>query len=99
MGEAKILELEEELRVVGNDLKSLEVAEEKQVEARTEFAEKMVHKLQKEVDCLEDELVNLLPKNLNKPSLKCLVTKSSRTAFSCLYIYYESCTNIVDSYF
>ena len=76
-GETKILELEEELRVVANNLKSLEVAEEKanarekaykeqikaltaklkQAEARAEFADKSVAKLQKEVDRLEDELV------------------------------------------
>merc|ERR1739842_254756 len=76
-GEMKILELEEELRVVANNLKSLEVAEEKanarekaykeqikalttklkQAEARAEFADKSVTKLQKEVDRLEDELV------------------------------------------
>ena len=69
VGETKILELEEELRVVANNLKSLEVAEEKanqrektykeqiktltaklkQAEARAEFAEKSVLKLQKEV--------------------------------------------------
>ncbi|KAB7505461.1 Tropomyosin, partial [Armadillidium nasatum] len=53
----KIVELEEELRVVGNNLKSLEVSEEK-AEARAEFAERSVQKLQKEVDRLEDELVN-----------------------------------------
>merc|ERR1712203_765627 len=66
VGETKILELEEELRVVANNLKSLEVAEEKanqrektykeqiktltaklkQAEARAEFAEKSVLKLQ-----------------------------------------------------
>jgi tropomyosin-1 len=77
-GETKIIELEEELRVVGNNLKSLEVSEEKanqreesykeqikvltsklkQAEARAEFAERSVQKLQKEVDRLEDELVN-----------------------------------------
>merc|ERR1712173_140936 len=76
-GETKIVDLEEELRVVANNLKSLEVAEEKanqrektykeqikalttklkQAEARAEFAEKSVLKLQKEVDRLEDELV------------------------------------------
>jgi len=76
--ESKIVELEEELRVVGNNLKSLEVSEEKarqredefkeqikgmttrlkQAEARAEFAERSVQKLQKEVDRLEDELVN-----------------------------------------
>merc|ERR1712192_232387 len=44
MGETKILELEEELRVVANNLKSLEVAEEKAN--------------QREVDRLEDELVS-----------------------------------------
>ena len=69
MGETKILELEEELRVVANNLRSLEVSEEKanqredsykeqikaltvklnQAEARAEFAEKSVQKLQKEV--------------------------------------------------
>merc|ERR1712107_656247 len=68
VGETKILELEEELRVVATSLKSLEVAEEKasqrektykeqlktlspklkQAEARAEFAEKSVQKLQKE---------------------------------------------------
>ena len=77
-GETKIIELEEELRVVGNNLKSLEVSEEKanqreehykeqikhlnaklkQAEARAEFAERSVIKLQKEVDRLEDELLN-----------------------------------------
>merc|ERR1712061_258959 len=77
-GESKIVELEEELRVVGNNLKSLEVSEEKasqkeeayseqirnltaklkQAEARAEFAGRSVQKLQKEVDRLEDELVN-----------------------------------------
>jgi len=66
------------LRVVGNNLKSLEVSEEKanqreeaykeqiktlttrmkQAEARAEFAERSVQKLQKEVDRLEDELVH-----------------------------------------
>ncbi|KAL1417052.1 hypothetical protein MRX96_014155 [Rhipicephalus microplus] len=76
-GESKIVELEEELRVVGNNLKSLEVSEEKalqkeetyemqirqmtnrlqEAEARAEFAERSVQKLQKEVDRLEDELV------------------------------------------
>ena len=69
VGETKIIELEEELKVVANNLKSLEVAEEKanqrektykeqiktltaklkQAEARAEFAEKSVLKLQKEV--------------------------------------------------
>ena len=69
VGEIKIVELEEELRVVANNLKSLEVAEEKanqrektykeqiktltaklkQAEARAEFAEKSVMKLQHEV--------------------------------------------------
>ena len=67
------MELEEELRVVGNNLKSLEVSEEKsqqreeqyvsqirimtaklkEAEARAEFAERSVQKLQKEVDRLE----------------------------------------------
>merc|ERR1712181_111689 len=70
-GETHIMELEEELRVVANNLKSLEVAEEKsnkeniknltvklkQAEARAEFADKSIQKLQKEVDRLEDELV------------------------------------------
>merc|ERR1739849_58560 len=76
-GETKILELEEELRVVANNLKSLEVAEEKanqreksykeqikaltvklkQAEARAEFADKSVQKLQKEVDRLQADLV------------------------------------------
>ena len=60
--------MEEELRVVANYLKSLEVAEENQREntykeqiktlnaklKQAEFAEQSVHKLQKEV---EDELV------------------------------------------
>merc|ERR1712029_1063655 len=72
-GETKIMGLEEELRVVANNLKSLEVSEEKatqretsykeqiktltaklkQAEARAEFAEKSVQKLQHEVDRLE----------------------------------------------
>merc|ERR1712139_690108 len=77
-GEFKIIELEEELKVVANNLKSLEVSEDKanqretfykseikrlttklkQSETRSEFAERSVSKLQKEVDRLEDELVN-----------------------------------------
>ncbi|MDK0835632.1 tropomyosin, partial [Clostridium perfringens] len=76
-GECKFVGLEAELRVVGNNLKSLEVSEEKanqreeeyknqiktlttrlkEAEARAEFAERSVQKLQKEVDRLEDELV------------------------------------------
>ena len=68
-GEMKIIELEEELRVVATNLKSLEVSEDKanqreasykeqiktltaklkQAEARAEFAERSVQKLQKEV--------------------------------------------------
>nr|CAD7413520.1 unnamed protein product [Timema cristinae] len=87
-GDSKIMELEEELKVVGNSLKSLEVSEVegtffflfwpkfqanqrveeykrqiktltvklKEAEARAEFAEKSVKKLQKEVDRLEDLL-------------------------------------------
>merc|ERR1712071_616313 len=77
-GEFKIIELEEELKVVANNLKSLEVSEDKanqretfykdeikrlttklkQSETRSEFAERSVVKLQKEVDRLEDELMN-----------------------------------------
>ena len=68
-GEFKIIELEEELKVVANNLKSLEVSEDKanqreefykeeikrltaklkQGETRSEFAERSVQKLQKEV--------------------------------------------------
>ncbi|KAI1294181.1 Tropomyosin [Halotydeus destructor] len=75
-GESKIMELEEELKVVSNNVKSLEVSEEKsmhkqedyehiinglttrlqEAEARAEFAERTVVKLQKEVDRLEDQL-------------------------------------------
>ena len=71
-GEIKAMELEEELMVVANNLKSLEVSEEKanqretsyreqiknltvklkQAEARAEFAEKSVQKLQNEVFCV-----------------------------------------------
>jgi len=78
VSEFKIIELEEELKVVANNLKSLEVSEDKanqresfykseikrlttklkQSETRSEFAERSVIKLQKEVDRLEDELVN-----------------------------------------
>ena len=36
-GESKIVELEEELRVVGNNLKSLEVSEEKVVKIKIPF--------------------------------------------------------------
>merc|ERR1712018_605345 len=78
VSEFKIIELEEELKVAANNLKSLEVSEDKanqreafykeeikrltgklkQSETRSEFAERSVVKLQKEVDRLEDELVN-----------------------------------------
>merc|ERR1712130_514951 len=73
----QIIELEEELKVVANNLRSLEVSEDKankreshykeeikrltvklkQSETRSEFAERSVLKLQKEVDRLEDELL------------------------------------------
>ena len=72
--EKKLIELEEELKVVANNLKSLEVSEDKanqresfykseikrlttklkQSETRSEFAEKSVVKLQKEVRQAED---------------------------------------------
>jgi len=75
-GENKVFELEEELTVVGNNLKSLGNAEEhalalevqyketvlaqqkklKTAEARAEYAERTVKKLQKDIDTLEDEL-------------------------------------------
>jgi len=78
VSEFKIIELEEELKVVANNLKSLEVSEDKanqresfykteikrltiklkQSQTRSEFAERSVVKLQKEVDRLEDELIN-----------------------------------------
>merc|ERR1712008_556998 len=95
-----------ELRVVANNLKSLEVAEEKanhrektykeqiksltsklkQAEARAEFAEKSVLKLQKEVDRLEDELFpsrrssRPSPRSWSRPSLRCLDTKFVKTS-------------------
>ena len=70
VGEHKIIEMEEELQVVANNLRSLEVSEEKankrekcdralvatltaklkQAEARAQFAEKSVQKLQNEVN-------------------------------------------------
>ena len=73
VGEFKIIELEEELKVVANNLRSLEVSEDKankreshykeeikrltiklkQSETRSEFAERSVLKLQKEVKDLE----------------------------------------------
>merc|ERR1711922_67381 len=63
VGEIKIVELEEELRVVANNLKSLEVSEEKanQREASNKEQIKTLtaeQKLQKEVDRLEDELAS-----------------------------------------
>merc|ERR1712102_96373 len=62
VGETKILELEEELRVVANNLKSLEVAEEKANQREKTYKEQiktLSAKLkQKEVDRLEDELVS-----------------------------------------
>ena len=85
VSEFKIIELEEELKVVANNLKSLEVSEDKanqresfykseikrlttklkQSETRSEFAEKSVVKLQKEVRRAEDIFlaVNLIPFN------------------------------------
>ncbi|KAF8786325.1 Tropomyosin like protein [Argiope bruennichi] len=84
LGESKIVDLEEELRVVGNNMKSLEVCEEKalqkeeaydstihfmhffylsKAEARAEYAERSVQKLQKEVDRLEDEILMEREKN------------------------------------
>ena len=83
VGETKILELEEELRVVANNLRSLEVSEEKanqrevsykmeikalhvylnHAEARAEFAEKSVEKLQIEVN-LQFHSFYFLPQKL-----------------------------------
>merc|ERR1711956_13293 len=74
VGETKILELEEELRVVANNLKSLEVAE------------KSVLKLQKEVDRLEDELVSeqekfkAITEELEQTFAGCLDTKFVKTS-------------------
>ena len=41
-GESKIVELEEELRVVGNNLKSLEVSEEKVISPRLQTSKVLV---------------------------------------------------------
>ena len=41
-GESKIVELEEELRVVGNNLKSLEVSEEKVIKIKIMPCVKMI---------------------------------------------------------
>merc|ERR1712210_23877 len=61
VSEFKIIELEEELKVVANNLKSLEVSEDK-ANKREDFykveIKRLTGKLQKEVDRLEDELVN-----------------------------------------
>lgn len=76
VSEAKQAEQEEELKVVGNNLRSLELSEEQmlqqlqsyelaltvnrqrchEAEARAEFAERTVQKLQKEIEHLEDSL-------------------------------------------
>merc|ERR1711992_399205 len=42
-GETKIIELEEELRVVGNNLKSLEVSEEKANQREEHYKEQIKH--------------------------------------------------------
>lgn len=76
-GEDKIVEIEEELRVMGSNLKSFEASDEKarhredsynnsidtlqkrlkDAEARAEYAERSVHKLQDEVVRLEEDLI------------------------------------------
>merc|ERR1712008_235790 len=75
-GENKVFELEDEMTVVGNNLKSMGNAEEqalalevqykdtvhvlqkklKIAEARADYADRTVKKLQKDIDALEDEL-------------------------------------------
>ena len=101
--ETKITELEEELRVVANNLKSLEVAEEKanqrektykeQIKTlnaklkQAEFAEQSVHKLQKEV---EDELVAEQEKF--KAVTEELEQTFAETVMDC-YFYVFSCYN------
>jgi len=75
--ETKILELEEELKVVGNNMKALEISEQeaiqreesyaeqikectarlKEAEQRADMGERTLAKLQKEVDRLEEELL------------------------------------------
>ena len=113
VGETKIIELEEELKVVANNLKSLEVAEEKanqrektykesiktltaklkQAEARAEFAEKSVMKLQKEVNPLFKSLFNPLFARwtgwrtswcLSRRSTRRSLRRSSRHLLKCL---------------
>jgi uncharacterized protein (DUF3084 family) len=79
VSEYKIIELEEELKVVANNLKSLEVSEDKanqresfykneikrlttklkQSETRSEFAERSVVKLQKEVSGSSEQLCHI----------------------------------------
>merc|ERR1712113_1280837 len=76
-GESKIVDLEEELRVIGENLKALEVAEEKAqqreeeykrqiknlserlktAEARAEYGEKTVQKLNLRIDNIMGDLV------------------------------------------
>ena len=93
----KAMELEEELMVVANNLKSLEVSEEKanqrenaykeqiktltvklkQAEARAEFAEKSVQKLQNEVNLLWPYNYASLEKNALLRSQK--ISESERT--------------------
>merc|ERR1712034_281790 len=83
VGESKIVELEEEVKVVSNNLKSLEASEFqaskseesfadqvktltsqcKEAEVRAETAERAVQRLQKEVDRLEDKLMDAKQKN------------------------------------
>merc|ERR1712227_291929 len=84
VSESKIVELEEEVRVVSNNLKSLEASEvqsskaeesyadqvreldlkSKEAEVRAETAERAVQRLQKEVDRMEDQLLEARAKNM-----------------------------------
>merc|ERR1711874_569288 len=84
-GESKIVDLEEELRVIGENLKALEVAEEKaqqreeeykkqtkvlldrlkNAEARAEYGEKTVQKLNLRIDSIIADLVTEKMKTQN----------------------------------
>merc|ERR1712228_981257 len=83
IGESKIVELEEEVKVVSNNLKSLEATEFqatkseetysdqiqtlsircKEAEGRAEVADRAVQRLQREIDKLENTLMDAKDKN------------------------------------
>lgn len=85
---SKIVELEEELRVVGNNLKSLELSEEKALEREDTFTQQIREQTQR-----LKEVKRGIQADRNSPSLSCfvpVVTVRVRVTVLLSYGWYQS---------